>query len=78
MKIEIDDKIVGKVKRCKKEFGCLKNEKHACCAVVGCIKKNVHFIKNSDDQNCSFNVAFGHLFMCTCPIRKEIFNKYGI
>lgn len=78
MEIEIDEKIVTKAKACIKNFDCLNNDMHIYCKVEYCCNNKVHFIKCLDNQYCSFQKSFGFAFMCTCPLRKEIYNKYGI
>jgi hypothetical protein len=52
--------------------------KHVYCKVENCINEKVHFIKGVDNLSCSYKMSFGDSFFCTCPTRKEIFNKYRL
>jgi len=76
MKIEVDKKIVESTE-CEKEFECL-NCQDNFCKVVQCINDKVHFLK-CDEKECKFKISFGKKeFFCTCPVRKEIYNRYKI
>jgi len=78
MEIEVDKKTVNKTSCCEKNFNCLKSDKHVCCKVEYCVNNKVHFISGSDNKYCSYKKSFGHSFFCTCTVRKELFNKYGV
>lgn len=78
MRIEVDTKTVNKTFCCEKNFNCLKSDKHICCKVENCVNNKVHFINCADNKYCSYKKSFGYSFFCTCMVRKEIFNKYGV
>jgi len=78
MKIEIDKDIVSKAILCEKNFDCLKNENHDFCKVEFSCSSEVHFINCLEDNFCVYKKVFGDSFYCSCPIRKEINNKYNI
>ena len=75
---KVDKKTVNETLHCEKNFACIKIDKHVCCKVENCINKEVHFITSIDNNNCNYKISFGNSYFCTCPVRKEIFNKYGI
>jgi hypothetical protein len=74
--MEIDKNIIAETVKCEKNFDCLNMNKHVYCKVENCINEKVHFIKGVD--NLSYKMSFGDSFFCTCPTRKEIFNKYRL
>ncbi len=74
--MEIDEKIIADTIRCEKNFKCLSGNMNVYCQVENCINNEVHFIKCINKLNCSYKMSFGDSFICTCPTRKEIFNKY--
>lgn len=76
--MEIDKIIIEKTLNCNKNFDCLNNNAHVCCKVEDCINNEVHFIKCLEKLQCTYKMSFGESFICTCPTRKEIFNKYKI
>jgi len=74
--MEIKKEILDKTLYCTKDFDCLKNN-NICCKVERCVNKEVHFVKCGEKNLCSYRLTFGSSFICTCPTRKEISNKYG-
>lgn len=78
MKMDIDKKIINKTDRCKKNFECLKNKNHIYCKVKDRVGETAHFIECVDELNCNYKISFGFSYMCTCPTRKEIYNRYNI
>lgn len=75
--MEIDKKIIAETLNCRRNFDCLDDEKHVYCKVENCIKYKVHFIKYLETSICYYKMSFGDSAICTCPTRKEIFNKYS-
>jgi len=64
---------------CAKGYACLMNEKHVLCPVVRNIEGKIHFIQCIEDRPCSYKNPIGDsIYTCTCPVRKEIFNQYGL
>ena len=63
---------------CEKGVSCLEGKRKDLCEVESCIGQKVHFIKRLNEGNCSYQHSFGEQNFCSCPIRKEIFNKYKI
>jgi hypothetical protein len=78
MEIEVDEKTINQTLHCRKNFDCLKSNNHVCCKVETCVNKKVHFITCADNIYCSYKMTFGSSFLCTCAVRKESFNKYGV
>ena len=74
--MEIEKEILDKTVHCKKDFDCIKNN-NICCKVESCIDKKVHFVRCSEENACNYRISFGHSYICTCPTRIEIYNKYG-
>jgi len=78
MKIAVPADIKAKTTKCDKCFDCLLNEQHVYCKVKACVDGAVHFIECRDNEPCSYKMAFGRGYLCTCPIRKYIYNTYKI
>ena len=76
--MEIDKLIIAETVRCEKDFACLSEKTHVYCKVENCINKKIHFIERKDLFQCRYVMCFGDCYICTCPTRKEIYNKYGI
>jgi hypothetical protein len=75
--MEINKELIKETTKCQKSFDCLNNDKHIFSKVENCVNNKIHFVKCSD-YSCSYLVSFGNSYVCSCPIRKEIFNKYNI
>jgi hypothetical protein len=82
MKFEIAEETIDRVTHCTKELNCLiDNEHRLCplCPVERCVDGKVHFIKCLDTNECYYRNHFGiSHYICTCPVRKEIYNKYQV
>ena len=63
---------------CTKDFACLSGRAEHVCPVECCVDGRVHFIKCLHHTYCSFQQAFGEGLLCTCPVRKELYNAYGV
>ena len=72
--MEIEKEILDKTVHCTKDFDCLRNN-NICCKVENCVDKKVHFVECSEIF-CNYKMKFGRSYICTCPTRKEIYNKY--
>jgi len=77
MKILVDELIVSKTKCCENNKDCLKNEEHIFCQVQYFCNNQVLFVKSVSAQKCHYKSSFGYSHSCHCPIRKEIYLKYG-
>lgn len=78
MKVEIRPEIIEKVKICPHDFKCLIDTNHIPCKVVECCNQQVHFIESDTIFYCPLKMSFGHSKICKCPVRIEIYNKYGV
>lgn len=75
---EIEEKFLMETTKCSYGFECLENENHVCLSakVALCIGGKVHFI-DCPEKFCKYKMDFGNGRICSCPTRKEIYNKYG-
>ena len=73
----ISNKILALATECEKKFSCLGSE---CdfCKVALCVENEVLFIKCKDRAPCPYKESFAYSFICTCPVRKELYDKYKI
>lgn len=78
MRFLINDETLQATTDCEKGFSCLNGKIYDLCKVESCINEKVHFIKCANDGYCTYQDPFGYDFVCACPTRKEIYNKYKI
>jgi hypothetical protein len=76
MKYEIDDAIIKTATKCRNHHACLEGT-IPICAVEHCVMHRVHFVKCCYDEPCPYKRIVEGSTVCTCPLRKEIFNRYG-
>jgi hypothetical protein len=75
-KLEIDDDVVKKTMVCHNKFACLSGQP-PCCTIERYVGEGVFFIKDSS-CDCLYKIPFGFSNgLCACPVRREIFRRYG-
>ncbi len=77
MVFKIDEDVLKNTTKCKKNFSCLTGETNIC-RVELCVANKIHFIKCVDNLPCGYRIPFGYSYVCICPVRKELHNRYGI
>lgn len=79
MTFEIDVDILNNTDKCKNNFSCLFNGKECLCNVERCINGNICFVKPlNGNRVCDYKLSWKNTFICNCPTRKEIYNRYKI
>ncbi len=78
MNFDISDDARAAAKRCGKQLVCLNGNKEELCRLKCDIKGEVLFIECREEAHCFYQITFGYGTICTCPVRREIFAKYGI
>jgi len=73
--ITVDSTIIGKTE-CDKGFTCLQ-ETPLYCTVLSTLGHSMVTLQCQDKLECRYNKSYGALSVCTCPVRHEIFKKYG-
>jgi len=76
--MDINKQTLKETTNCEKNFGCLNGHNHVYCKVESCVNNEVHFVKCLNEDHCLYKMNFGDSIICSCPIRKEIYNKYGL
>lgn len=77
MKFKVDDVTIDCATHCEKSLACLNTEDHVYCPVVHCVMHTVHYIECLHDEPCAYKETLEGSTICTCPVRMEIFNRYG-
>lgn len=76
MTYEISESTRAQTKKCHLEFACLKGGECPKCAVKYIIPEDGCFIKPEKTENCEYLLSFGYSWICICPTRCEIFQRY--
>jgi len=69
---------VARTDRCAHGFSCLSGSLECLHEISDCISGCVHFIEHDPCGTCTYKVRFGSGCLCDCPVRKEIYNRFGI
>ena len=77
-RFEIHEEILKDTKECSKDFSCLSSEEKDICKIGKGINGEVYFLECKDAGSCNYKKTFKDCYLCSCPTRKEIYNKYGI
>ncbi|XCN73013.1 MAG: hypothetical protein Q3M24_22515 [Candidatus Electrothrix aestuarii] len=78
MDIVVSDDVKDMVDECEKGFFCLNGELDHLCEVTDCVFESILYVKCLADKYCGHKYSVGENTFCSCPIRKEIYNKYHI
>ncbi len=78
MDLRINEETKKASTECRKNFSCLSGNQLTLCKVEQCVTDNLHFIKCINSELCSYQMSFGSSHVCTCPVRKELYNRYKI
>jgi hypothetical protein len=79
MKLAISEDVLGKTTRCSRNFACLSGDKECLCELESQINNQVFFIRNNQQCGiCDYKMSFGFSYICNCPTRKEVYNRYKI
>jgi hypothetical protein len=78
MLVQISDKAREETIGCQFSFQCLDDEKRCICIIEKCLEGDGCFLKTVKPQPCPYKMSFGYTYMCHCPTRIELFNRYKI
>ncbi|HIC91190.1 MAG TPA: hypothetical protein EYP21_03835 [Syntrophaceae bacterium] len=74
---EISDHVLKATTKCKKGFSCLSGERKDLCKISYCVSNEIYFLNHCNDTSCGYAISFGYSYVCTCPTRKEIYNRFN-
>ena len=80
MKLQISDKALNATTHCEKVFSCLNEGKNNLCNVTEKGLSGVLFVECSRgiNRSCYYVQNSVNKQICTCPVRKELYNKNRI
>ena len=79
MEIKINKSTIEQTTRCQKDFQCLNaKEGHSLCPAKWSVESYDRFFECNERERCSYMASPGLARICTCPVRQEIHDRYGI
>lgn len=77
MKIDLDPAIEART-ACQKNFSCASGNMERICKVRELMVGEALLIECADNLLCHYKESFGSWAICTCPVRKEIYDRTGL
>ncbi|MGD2165440.1 MAG: hypothetical protein PVH50_07910, partial [Anaerolineae bacterium] len=76
VKFDVSEKTRQETEKCWRSFACLARDGHHICQVRDCVGQ-VLFVERNAQTYCPYDVTFGYSHICSCPVRREIYERYG-
>lgn len=78
MDLKFPEETLKQASECPKNHSCLSNRGNGRCRVHYSME-GVPFlmIKKPLQENCPYSFDFGDSHFCTCPVRFELYRRYG-
>jgi hypothetical protein len=76
MDLTVDESTIKSTTECGKGFACLDGDKNLLCKVEFSVRDETVFVRCLNIEHCFYRMIFGYLFVCNCPVRKEIYKRY--
>jgi hypothetical protein len=64
-------------KKCSKHHACLTDEAYQLCGIKLSSEHHARLVCGRG-ADCPYSSSLGNKVVCTCPVRHEIFRKYGV
>jgi hypothetical protein len=78
MDVEISEDILKQAGACKKDFSCLTGDREKFCEIEECLPDTIYFLKCLNEETCSYAIPYGSSYYCMCPVRRELYKRYGV
>jgi hypothetical protein len=78
MKLDVDKKILALATKCQHHHICQAVGGKPHCAISETVNGSVFFTPCRHPVGCPYQCSFGSSFMCTCPVRQEIYKNHRI
>lgn len=76
-KLTISQEIIDETTKCNFDKQCLQSADFPLCKANRISVNDVIFVSKTAIDVCNYVFGFGFSQICVCPIRKEIYKKYG-
>jgi hypothetical protein len=78
MRIQVSKPVLSKTTLCENKFACLSNALSRTCKVRAHLMKEALIIECTADSVCKYVLSFGSWSICSCPTRREIYDRYAV
>lgn len=78
MKFDIEEHILKAAAKCRKEYSCLDGNTECLCPVRAINGNHTVQIDAACANSCKYCFPMKPKTYCLCPVRNELYNRYGI
>jgi len=78
MSREIDREILDQATECTCCYGCQSDDWEPCGAGMARLGQQLVEMADVRPRPCAYRTAFAGDTYCSCPVRNELYRKYGI
>lgn len=75
MTLEVSEEALDRTENCWRDFQCLSGDGKGTCEVLDVIG-GVLFVEEGETIYCPYRTGFGYHWICWCPVRHEIHERY--
>ena len=78
LQIPMEQVDTGTTIECDRAHSCLSGEQECMCEVEQLLDDSILSVKPPPGLKCIHKMRYQEAFLCTCPVRKEIYKRYRI
>jgi hypothetical protein len=79
MPFTVNEEVVRETTNCIYNFRCMSGELYKMCPVDHFQGSGqVLFVLSGNGDSCPYHVELSESVACACPVRKELYKRYGI
>jgi len=75
---ELNEDTLHHTTKCPREKRCLKRGGGPECEVDRIVEDGGVFLHSVKPEPCVYKMSFGYEYICHCPIRYELFDRFGV
>ena len=78
MTFYVSDEIKKSAVKCEKNYICLSRNEENVCKVISSVDDHIMHVYCAHVDKCVYKYPDEGRCLCTCPVRKEIYDKYDV
>ncbi|MHC4217054.1 MAG: hypothetical protein ACYSU7_01230 [Planctomycetota bacterium] len=78
LKLYVSNDARQATRKCPRHLGCLTERNGDLCKVSCCVDGAMLFVTCEHEGPCPYKHDVWERVLCTCPVRREVYNRYKI
>jgi hypothetical protein len=78
LEIQIEKRNAPAGAECNRAHSCLSGDQDCLCEVEQLLDDTILSVTPPPGMKCTHKMRYRHTFLCTCPVRKEIYRRYKV